>query len=152
MASEKTIEQLTNDLPTIGPKAEWMKKIVSLGEHGDTLYQAIGKDYMKRYGNQTQKPNVQNGQKPIIDIVTIPGTVGEIFDKMLAIGYDGANMTDAEHPNGQDKALEAMRGYNKRGAVTTEFRDSTEDELSPQQKKYLSMLEDRFDRWSRSKR
>jgi hypothetical protein len=146
--TEKTIEQLTNDLPTIGPKAEWMKKIVSQGEPSDTLYQAIGKDYMRRYGNNQK---IQNGQKPIVEIVTIPGTIGVLFDEMLASGYDGANMTDAAHPNGQEKALEAMRGYNKRGAITTEFRNSTEAELSPQQKKYLSMLEDRWQRWLKNK-
>jgi hypothetical protein len=66
MTEDRTIEQLTNDLPTIGPKGEWMKKIKSLGDPGDTLYQIIGKDYMKRYGqkNNEQKPSVKRDDIP----------------------------------------------------------------------------------------
>jgi hypothetical protein len=49
MTEDKNIEQLTNDLPTIGPKVDWMKRIINQSDPGDTLYQAIGKDYMRRY-------------------------------------------------------------------------------------------------------
>jgi hypothetical protein len=141
------IETLTNELVHIGPKKEWIDKILKLGIKGDTLYQVIGKDYM-----QNHKQTKENGKKPIIEIETIPGTLGEMFDKWLANGYDAANMTDAGHPDGQERALEALRGYNRRGAIVTEFRDLTEDNLSPQQAKYLSMLEDRYNRWLRSKK
>ena len=153
MTNDKNIEQLTNELPTIGPKLEQMKKILSLGRPGDTLYQVIGKDYMVNYMKHiNQKPeNNHNEKKPIVEIVTIPGSVGEIyFDKWLAAGWTCANMIDANHPKGQEEALEALRGYDKRGALTTEFRDSTEDSLSPARLKYLGTFEGRFEKWART--
>jgi hypothetical protein len=147
MMNGKSIKDLTNELHFIGPKAEWISNIMKQGDKGDTLYDVIGKDYMRNHKNNASVEN-----KPIIKIETIPGTLGVMFDEWIKNGYDASNCIDANHPDGQDRALEAMRGFNKRGAITTEFRDSTEDQLSPPQLKYLSMLEDRYNRWLRTKK
>jgi hypothetical protein len=99
-----------------------------------------------------QNNNGATKVEPRVLIQTKPGTVGVIFDKWLANGWEAENLITPKYPDGQVKALEAMRGYNKYGAPTNDFRDLTMDTLSPQQAKYFSMLEDNYNRWQRTKK
>jgi hypothetical protein len=55
--SEKSIEQLVNELYDIGPKKEWMDNIKRQGDRNNSLYQIIGKDYIKNYGKNGNTVN-----------------------------------------------------------------------------------------------
>ena len=91
-------------------------------------------------------------------IVTIPGTLGEIFDRWIAAGYDASNVTDETHPDGQERALEAMRGYNWRNKPSPKpvLRDQTKAWLSKPENEgrasYFDMLEGKYNKWSRNRR
>jgi hypothetical protein len=66
---DKNIMELTNELPTIGPKGEWIKKIQAQGVPGDTLYQTIGKDYVRRF-------SMKNGlNEPAKERIDTPETI-----------------------------------------------------------------------------
>jgi hypothetical protein len=81
-------------------------------------------------------------------VVTIPGTLGEEFDRWMAEGFDAAEMSDANYPNGQADALEIMRGYDEVGADATSFRNRKIDELTTKQRNMYGMMRKRYLRWA----
>jgi hypothetical protein len=100
---------------------------------------------------QEQKSTTPNGRKPIWEVVTIPGSLGETFDQWLAEGWDCANCVDEKHPDGQLEALEVLRGYDEDGGDARDFRNQTLDTLSPKRTNYYSFLKDKHKRWLRSR-
>lgn len=101
---------------------------------------------------------VDNVQVPTLpNIVTIPGTLGELFDTWKEAGWDCADLNDATHPNGQERGLEALNGYNYRGRPSPKpvLRDQTKAWLclagNEGRADYFDMLQNRFNKWNRNK-
>jgi hypothetical protein len=82
-------------------------------------------------------------------VVTKPGTLGVTFDTWLANGWTCANCIDADHPNGQEKALEVLRGIDKNGGDASDFRNQTIATLTQKRANYYSFLERKFGEWAR---
>ena len=89
--------------------------------------------------------------------VTIPGTIGELFDRWKEAGWDCSNLNDASHPDGQARGLEALNGYNYRNKPSPKpvLRDQTKAWLlqkgNEQRADYFDMLQNKFNKWYRNK-
>jgi hypothetical protein len=108
----------------------------------------------------TQINNNNNNNSPtptIPTIVTIPGTLGEIFDKWKEAGWDCSNVNDPKYPDGQQRALEAINGYNWRYRPSPKpvLRDQTTAWLNQPGNEgradYFDMLQNKFNKWQRNK-
>jgi hypothetical protein len=145
----------------------WIKDVTNeklLNEMAISEYPAIARDQLKhRTKDRTVtdwiKFNILNINEPINDsakptyeVETIPGTLGVIFDGWLAEGWDCANCIDEDHPDAQELALEALRGYDSNGGDAKDFRNKTKEELSPRRRNYFSFLDRKHKEWTRHRR
>jgi hypothetical protein len=85
--------------------------------------------------------------KPKKPVVTVPGTLGEKFDRWLAEGWTCLNCIEENYLDGQKKALEILRGWDEFGGDAQDFRNQTEETLTPRRARKLSILERQHQQW-----